>query len=376
VEATGVPVVAMLDGRMLVDPSNTELAGAYGVSTELEGSCDFDVVVVGAGPGGLAAAVYAASEGLRTLVIEREAIGGQAGSSSLIRNYLGFSRGVSGVELAQRAYQQAWIFGTRFLLMREAVSLRREGARTVIGVSGGIEVTARATVMAMGVSYRRLAAPGLEALTGSGVYYGAAVAEASGLAGEEVYIVGGGNSAGQAALHLGRFAGRVQMVVRTESLTATMSHYLIEQIEAASNIEVLTCTEVARGAGEGRLERLTLRSLHPTESGETWEVPARALFVLIGALPRTAWLPAAIERDERGYIATGPQVHPYDRWPLARPPQAYETSMPGVFAVGDVRNQSAKRVASAVGEGSVVIGQVHQHLEESGPVAAEDPAWR
>jgi thioredoxin reductase (NADPH) len=280
---------------------------------------------------------------------------------------------VSGVDLAQRAYQQAWIFGTRFLLMREAVSLRSEGGRTVIGVSDGGEVTARAVVMAMGVSYRRLGAPGLEDLTGSGIYYGATVAEASGLAGEDVYVVGGGNSAGQAALHLGRFAGRVRMLVRGNSLAPTMSHYLVEQIEAARNIEVLTSMEVAAGAGEGRLERLTLRSL-PSESGESWEVPARALFVMIGALPRTGWLPATIERDERGYIATGPHVHPYDRWPLARPPQAYETSMPGVFAVGDVRNRSVKRVASAVGEGSVVIGQVHQHLEESGPVGAENPA--
>jgi thioredoxin reductase (NADPH) len=374
VEAYGVPVVTMLDGRVLMDPSNAELAGAYGVSTKLEGSRDFDVVVIGGGPGGLAAAVYASSEGLRTLVIEREAIGGQAGSSSLIRNYLGFSRGVSGAELAQRAYQQAWIFGTRFLLMREAVSLRSEGARNVIGISDGTEVTAGAVVLAMGVSYRMLSAPGLAERTGSGVYYGASVAEASGLAGEEVYVVGGGNSAGQAAMHLARFARGVTLVVRGDSLAATMSHYLLGEIEAAPNVEVLTRTEVAAAAGERRLERITLRS---HDSGEVREVPAAGLFVLIGARPHTGWLPAGVERDERGYLATGPDVHPYDHWPLPRPPRYYETSVPGVFAVGDVRQRSIKRVASAVGEGSVVIDQVHSHLRAAPaePAAAEGQAW-
>ncbi|HEX8645331.1 MAG TPA: FAD-dependent oxidoreductase [Thermoleophilaceae bacterium] len=359
-EFTGAPVVTMLDGRVLVDPSATELAGAYGVSTEVEDAREFDVVVVGAGPGGLAAAVYAASEGLRTLVIERESIGGQAGSSSLIRNYLGFSRGVSGAELAQRAYQQAWIFGTRFVLMRTASRIRTgaDGLHT-IEIAGGGEVTARAVVLATGVSYRRLGAPGLEELAGSGVYYGASVAEASGLSGEDVYVVGGGNSAGQAAMHLARFARRVTMLVRGPSLTATMSSYLIDTIDAAANVEVMPQTEVVGAAGEGHLERLTLRSRADRSERE---VPAAAVFVMIGARPHTAWLPANIERDERGYIQTGPLVHPYDRWPLARAPQPYETSVPGMFAVGDVRNGSVKRVASAVGEGSVVIQQVHHHL--------------
>jgi thioredoxin reductase (NADPH) len=332
------------------------------VTTEVEEERDFDVVVVGAGPGGLAAAVYASSEGLRTLVIERESIGGQAGSSSLIRNYLGFSRGVTGAELAQRAYQQAWIFGTRFVLMREATQLTCEPGRHVIQVSDGAEVSARALVLATGVSYRRLAAPGLEELTGNGVYYGASVAEASGLTGEDVYVVGGGNSAGQAAMHLAKFARRVTMIVRGPSLKATMSRYLLDVIEAAGNVELVTSTQVAAAAGEGRLERITLSG----PDGQT-EVPAAALFVLIGARPHTDWLPAGIERDPRGYLETGPKVHPYDRWPLARPPQPYETSVPGVFAIGDARNDSVKRVASAVGEGSVVIQQVHQHLADLAP---------
>jgi thioredoxin reductase (NADPH) len=373
VDYTGVPVVTMHDGSVLVNPTRTELAAAYGVATEVDELRDFDVVVVGAGPGGLAAAVYAASEGLSTLVVERESIGGQAGSSSLIRNYLGFSRGVSGADLAQRAYQQAWIFGTRFVLMREATRLRCEPGRHVLDISDGSEVTARALVLATGVSYRRLGAPGLEELTGSGVYYGASVAEASGLTGEDVFVVGGGNSAGQAAMHLARFASRVTMVVRGASLAATMSRYLTDEIDAAANVEVLPGSEVVGAAGDGHLERLTLR----TPEGER-EMAAAALFVLIGARPHTDWLPAGIERDPRGYVQTGPLVHPYDHWPLPRPPQPYETSVPGVFAVGDVRNQSAKRVASAVGEGSVVIGQVHQHLAEPDgrPVAAEDPARR
>jgi thioredoxin reductase (NADPH) len=366
---TGVPLVITLDGTVLVDPSNAELAAAYGVATELGEGNEFDVVVVGAGPGGLAAAVYAASEGLRTLVVERESIGGQAGSSSLIRNYLGFSRGVSGADLAQRAYQQAWIFGTRFVLMRDARSLSSENGEHVLAISDGSEVSARAVVLATGVSYRRLSAPGLEELAGSGVYYGASVSEASGLAGEDVFVVGGGNSAGQAAMHLARFARRVTMLVRGPSLAVTMSRYLIDEIEAAANVELLPGTEVVAAAGDGHLERITVRD---RAGGEEREIPAAALFVLIGARPHTEWLPAAIERDERGYVLTGPAVHRFDRWPLARPPQPYETSTPGVFAVGDVRNGSVKRVASAVGEGSVVIQQVHEHLAE----AAEQPAQR
>jgi thioredoxin reductase (NADPH) len=359
------PIVVLLGGRVLVDPSNAELARGYGVTTEVADRHQFDVVVVGAGPAGLAAAVYASSEGFRALVVERESIGGQAGSSSRIRNYLGFSRGVTGAELAQRAYQQAWVFGTRFLLMREVRGLRREGGRHVISTSIGTEATARAVILAMGVSYRRLTAPGLETLTNAGVYYGASIAEAQGLAGEDAYVVGGGNSAGQAAVHLSRFARKVCLLVRGDSLAQSMSSYLRQVIDFAPNIEVRLNTEAVDGHGEGRLERLTLRN---RTSGETERVPAAGLFVLIGARPHTAWLPDTIARDRWGYVLTGPDVAGGDG---VRP---LETSCPGVFAVGDVRHRAVKRVASAVGEGSVAIQQVHQYLAETEPAAEADPA--
>jgi thioredoxin reductase (NADPH) len=368
------PVVVLLGGGVLVDPSNAELADAYGVSTTLEGRSDFDVAVVGAGPAGLAAAVYASSEGLATLVVERESIGGQAGSSSLIRNYLGFARGVSGSELAQRAYQQAWIFGARFLHTRGVRGLRPDGGRHVLTMSDGSEAGAAAVVLATGISYRRLGVPALEGLVGTGVFYGASVSEARAYAGQAVYVVGGGNSAGQAAVHLSRFAGRVTLLVRRGSLVETMSRYLIDEIEAADNVEVRHHAEVAGCSGDGALEAITLRD---SGSGRTETVPAAALFVLIGAEPHTSWLPAAIHRNEWGYLPTGADL-PDGSWPLKRPPLTFETSLPGVFAVGDVRDGSTKRVASAVGEGSVVIEQVHQLLDSgqsAGPVAAV-PALR
>jgi thioredoxin reductase (NADPH) len=364
--ATDRPVALLHDGRVLVDPSNAEIASAYGVSTDLDGDADFDVAIVGAGPAGLAAAVYASSEGLRTVVVERESIGGQAGSSSLIRNYLGFSRGVSGADLAQRAYQQAWVFGTRFVLMRHAQSLRTDGDRHAVSIDACTDATARAVILATGVSYRRLGIPELEPLVGAGVYYGASIAEAPGFAGEHVYVVGGGNSAGQAAMHFARWAERVTLVVRRPSLTATMSQYLIEQIDAAPNIDVMLGTAVTGGGGEGRLERIVLSDC---ETGAERTVPAAALFILIGAHAHTGWLPHAIERCPKGYVLTGPDVHPYDRWRLDRPPMPLETSLPGVFAVGDVRYGSVKRVASAVGEGSVVIQQVHRYLEGAAAAA-------
>jgi thioredoxin reductase (NADPH) len=358
-EGTREPVVLLLGGGVLVDPTNAELASAYGVSTTLEGRSDFDLAVVGAGPAGLAAAVYASSEGLDTLVVERESIGGQAGSSSLIRNYLGFARGVSGSELAQRAYQQAWIFGARFLHTRAVTALRADGARYVLPLSDGSEASASAVVLATGVTYRRLGIPELDELVGSGVFYGASVSEARAHAGQDVYVVGGGNSAGQAALHLSRYARQVTLVVRRQSLAETMSSYLIDEIAAAENIEVRPEAEVAGCSGDGLLEAVTLRDC---ASGESETLPAAALFVLIGAEPHTSWLPDAIHRDEWGYVLTGADL-PDGSWPLERPPLMLETTLPGVFAVGDARHGSTKRVASAVGEGSVVIEQVHQLLD-------------
>ena len=341
--------VLIVNGRPLVDPTNAEVANAYGVSTLLpEGRTEYDVVVVGAGPAGLAAAVYASSEGLRTLVVERESIGGQAGQSSLIRNYLGFPRGVTGSELAQRAFQQAWMFGTEFVLMRDVVELRPGEEQHELELSGGESVAARAVVLATGVSYRRLGVPGLEALTGAGVYYGASMSEAQGLAGCDVYIVGAGNSAGQAATHLCRFASSVTMVCRGESLSASMSHYLRDQIAATPNVDVQLRSRVVDGGGDSRLEWLEIEQM---ESGAVRRVPAVALFVMTGAQPRTDWLPDAVERDDNGFVVTGA------RHPL-------ETSVQGIFAVGDVRAGSPKRVASAVGEGSVVITHVYNHLTQ------------
>ena len=356
------PIVILLDGRVLVNPSNVELAGGYGVSTDLDGGQrEFDVVVVGAGPAGLAAAVYASSEGLRTLVVEREAIGGQAGSSSLIRNYLGFSRGVSGAELAQRAYQQAWVFGTSFLLMREVTGLREEGGRRAVKVSDGSEVVTDSVVLATGVSYRRLGIPSLESLVGSGVFYGSSLSQPHVLAGERVLVVGGGNSAGQAALHLARYAAAVTILVRGASLAESMSQYLVDEIRAAEKVDVRFKAEVIDGGGDGRLERVTVRD---AVTGETSSVPAAALFVLIGASPRTDWLPASVARDHWGYVLTGGDVVGEGSSPLDRPPLMFETALPGVFAVGDVRQRSVKRVASAVGEGAVAIQQVHRYLSE------------
>jgi thioredoxin reductase (NADPH) len=347
-EAMG-PVVQMMDGRVLIDPTPGELARACGIDTSIGEGTEVDVVVIGAGPGGLAAAVYATSEGLSTLVVERESVGGQAGSSSLIRNYLGFARGISGGELAQRAHQQAWVFGTRFLRMREAVDLRPggDGPHTV-AISDGSEVTASAVVLATGVTYRTLPLPELESLTGAGLFYGASSWEATALAGEDVYIVGAGNSAGQAALHLAKHARSVTLLCRGNSLSATMSQYLRAQILGASNVEVRLRTEVTGGGGGSRLERLEIRN---NESGHTATVPAAALFILAGAEPRTSWLPDAIERDATGYVLTG-----------AAGASSLETSVPGVFAVGDVRAGAPKRVAAAVGEGSVAVGQVHAYL--------------
>jgi thioredoxin reductase (NADPH) len=347
------PAVQLADGQVLTDPDAAELTRALGFPTELD-SHEADLVVVGAGPAGLSAAVYGASEGLRTTVLDAGAVGGQAGSSSLIRNYLGFPRGLGGGELAQRAYQQAWLFGAQFRLTHRAVSLEARGGRYVLATDSGAEIAARAVVLALGVEYRRLEAPGLTELEGAGVFYGASMSEAQALAGETVYVVGGGNSAGQVALHLSRYACKVKLLVRSSSLAASMSQYLIDTIEAERDVEVLYRTEVAAAIGTGRLEALELR----TEDGVR-TVPAAALIVLIGAHPHTAWLPAEIARDEWGYLPTGPDL---SAWPLERPPLALETSLPGVFAAGDVRARSVKRVASAAGSGALAVSDVHAYL--------------
>jgi thioredoxin reductase (NADPH) len=359
-EDASVPIARVRPGQILIDPSNVELAAAFGVSTELEDGSEFDLVVIGAGPAGLAAAVYASSEGMRALVVEREAIGGQAGSSSLIRNYLGFSRGVSGAELAQRAYQQAWVFGTSFLLMREAVELLPGGRRHTLRTADGAEIETAAVVLACGVSYRRLEIPALAALEGAGVFYGASAAEAKALTGRRAFVVGGGNSAGQAAMHLARYAQQVTLVVRGSSLAESMSSYLRGEIEAAGNVAVELETEVVGGGGEGRLERLELHGRAPGRAGT---VEADALFVMIGAEPGTEWLPAEVERDEWGYLLTGRDPAGGSGEADRRARSMLETTLPRVFAVGDVRHGSVKRVASAVGEGSVVIQQVHECLE-------------
>jgi thioredoxin reductase (NADPH) len=353
-----LPVVVFHDGRALVNPSNIQVADAFGLKTAPEDD-EYDLVIVGAGPGGLAAAVYAGSEGLRTLAVEREAIGGQAGSSSLIRNYLGFARGITGAELAMRAYQQAWVFGVPFVMMRDVVGLEASNAHHIVTLSGGTQVRTRTVVLATGVSYRRLDVERLEALVGAGVYYGASISEAQGMRGHNAVVVGGGNSAGQAALHLARYADQVIIVVRGGSLAASMSSYLIREIDAAPNVVVRYSTEVVDGGGSGQLEWLVLAD---RESGERERVPAAGLFVLIGARPHTDWLPQELARDQWGYVMTGADVA--QDWPLdERPPLPLETSVPGVFAVGDLRHRSMKRVASAVGDGANVVAQVHELLQ-------------
>ena len=359
------------DGQVLTDPTKAQLAAAFGISTELGDERDFDVAIVGAGPAGLTAAVYAASEGLRTLVIERETLGGQAGSSSLIRNYLGFARGITGAELAQRAYQQAWVFGARFLMMGEATGVSPTETGLRLELAGGEAVTARAVILATGVSYRRLGIPELDGLAGAGVYFGASVAEGQAFAGEPVFVVGGGNSAGQAALHLARQGCDVTVLVRRDTLEETMSSYLREALDATANITVRLGAEVAGGEGDGRLRRLTVRD---RASGATEDVEATGLFLLIGASPHVEWLPDEVERDSGGYLLTGSSLVRDGRvvssWPLERGPFGLETSMPGLFAIGDVRHGSVSRVASAVGEGSVVAQQLHRLLAEPAPVQA------
>ena len=359
-----LPVVLLEDGTALVQPSNTELADRIGLHTRASRPF-YDVVIVGAGPAGLASAVYGASEGLKTLLIEQAAPGGQAGTSSRIENYLGFPAGVSGADLARRASAQARRFGAELLSAQQVVSLRREDPYRVVGLANGTEVSCYALVMAQGVSVRQLDVPGIAPLTGCGVFYGAAMTEAATYRGRRVVVVGGANSAGQGALFFSRYASHVTMLVRADSLATGMSQYLIERIEAAPNIEVLTGAAVAAVSGSDHLESVEVKLLN---SDEKRSLEPAAIFIFIGSAPHTDVAAGLVELDEHGYILTGPDLpvdsHGHPRgWTPERDPFPFETNVPGIFAVGDVRSGSGKRVASAVGEGSGCIGIVHRYLE-------------
>ena len=358
-DADKLPVVLFADGAALVDPDLDELAARVGLRVQAKQEF-YDMVVVGGGPAGLAAAVYGASEGLRTLVIEPDAPGGQAGSSSRIENYLGFPSGVTGADLGRRAHTQATRFGAEFLTQR-ATGLRIDGQYRFVQLGDGREVSSHVVMLAPGVQYRKLEIPGAERLAGRGIYYGAALVEAVACKDEEVFVVGGANSAGQAALHFAKFACKVTMVVRGDGLSATMSKYLIDEIEKTSNIVVEPSTQVVEAVGEERLEELKMRG----PQGE-YSVPASSLFVFIGAAPGTGWLPDSILRDEKGFLLAGPDLRIDGKlpesWREAREPFLLESSVPGVFVAGDVRHGSVKRVASAVGEGSIAVQFVHQYL--------------
>jgi thioredoxin reductase (NADPH) len=353
-----IVVMPALGNRVLKNPTNSEVAGGYGVATDVDMTATLDTVIVGAGPSGLATAVYAAAEGLDALVVEREALGGQAATSTLIRNYLGFNRGVTGAELAQRGYQQAWVFGARFLMTQEVSGLREEDDHLVVTVAGQGEVRTRSVVLALGVAYRRLGVESIECHLGSGVFYGASPSEARSFTGVPVAVVGGGNSAGQAVMYLARYASHVTLLVRDERLESSMSAYLIDELAAESKVTVMTAVEAVEGHGDDRLRGLTVRH---RDSGDTETLDVEGLLIMIGAVPHTQWLPDQVRRDRRGFVLTGRDVSD-DHWPLDRAPLPYETSMPGVFAVGDVRSGSVKRVAASVGEGSVVVSQVLGHL--------------
>jgi thioredoxin reductase (NADPH) len=356
-----LPIVITERGTTLVEPTDAELADRLGLTTTPSREF-YDLIVIGGGPAGLAAAVYGASEGLRTVLIERTATGGQAGQSSRIENYLGFPDGVSGGQLADRARRQAEKFGAELITARTATSLEVNGSKRTVRFADGGSIDAHAVILATGVAYRQLAADGCTELTGKGVYYGAAVSIASECAGDEVYVIGGANSAGQAAMYLSREAKSVTILVRAPSLEASMSHYLIEQIKQRPNISVRTCTEVQRAVGDDHLEKLILVD---NRTGETEDVTCGRMFIFIGAAPRTEWLDGVVARDDRGFILTGPDLRNVCGWTLDRPPHHLETSVPGVFVAGDVRAESAKRVAAAVGEGSMAVMLVHRYLAES-----------
>ncbi len=360
-----LPVMVRFDGFVLANPSDEDTAKALGARHSLEEGV-FDLAIVGAGPAGLSAAVYGASEGLRTIVIDRETIGGQAGTSSLIRNFLGFPLGISGAELTNRALDQAWSFGAETSVLRAISGLRVEGDLRILECANGTQIASRTVVLAMGANYQRLGIPNLEALVGAGVFYGGGITEAQAMVGRHVYVAGGGNSAGQAAVHLAKYADHVTMLVRGSSLAASMSDYLVQAIASAENIDVRLRTQIVDGNGRQQLESLVLREIG-SETTET--VAAAALFVLIGAQPRTDWLPESIRCDPRGFILTGADLAANGDGDStattatpSRAPLLLETSLPGVFAAGDVRHGSVKRVAAAVGEGGIAIQSVHQYL--------------
>jgi thioredoxin reductase (NADPH) len=361
-----LPVVITPDGNALVEPTDAELASCVGLATTP--SKDFyDLIVIGGGPAGLGAAVYGASEGLRTVLVERTATGGQAGQSSRIENYLGFPDGVSGSQLTERARRQATRFGAELLTTRDVVSLDVNGSARTVRFADGGTIDAHTVILATGVSYRQLGAPGLDDMTGRGVYYGSTLTEAAACTGQDIYIVGGANSAGQAAVYLAKHAKSVTILVRGASLERSMSYYLIQQLREIGNISVRTCTEVIAAEGSDHLERMTLRD---TSTGATEIVDAQWLFLFIGAAPLTEWLDGVVDRDERGFVVAGPDLSASidgDRppgWELDRAPYHLETSVPGVFVAGDARAESAKRVASAVGEGAMAVMLVHRYLEK------------
>jgi thioredoxin reductase (NADPH) len=358
-DGTQLPVLVFDDGETLVRPSQSAIAARIGLRTEAELPF-YDLVIVGGGPAALAAAVYGASEGLRTLLVERHAAGGQAGQSSRIENYLGFPSGLSGADLARRATAQAQRLGAEMLTTREVLAIRENGPSRVVTLDGGEEIGCHSVLIATGVHYSRLEAPGVEELTGSGIYYGAAPAEAAGLEVEDVVVVGGGNSAGQAVVDLATRARRVMLLCRGEGLEKSMSQYLIERIRSLANVDVLTRAVVTAASGEGRLEELTV-----AVAGREERLPVTAAFVFIGGRPQTDWLGDTVARDAKGFVVSGAAVQRIDgrhRWRLERDPLPLETSLPGVFVAGDVRDRSIKRVASAVGEGSMSVQLVHQYL--------------
>ncbi|MCL4465317.1 MAG: FAD-dependent oxidoreductase [Chloroflexi bacterium] len=361
-EAGSLPLVVFPDGSHLAQPTNGQVAEKIGLQSHPT-MPSYDLTIVGCGPAGLAAAVYGASEGLRVLVVEREAPGGQAGQSSRIENYLGFPVGLSGADLTRRAVAQAARFGAEILTPQEARSLRLNGSYKLVTLSDGLEVSSGALLISTGVSYRKLMAPGVEELTGSGVYYGASLAEALNVKDGDVFVVGGGNSAGQATLYLARFAKSVTILVRGDSMADSMPRYLIDNLEATPNVRLLTRMEVAEARGADHLEAVSLRQL---SSGERGTLPAAGLFVYIGAAPRTEWLGDQLQRDPAGFVVTGADLlregKPPTGWHLERDPFWLETAVPGIFAAGDVRARSVKRIASAVGEGSMAVQFIHQYL--------------